>query len=61
VRAAATSVPGTYSGVSHLPNNAGLQARILAPDGAALRTAMDQIWRQCHQSMLGWLCDQRRK
>jgi hypothetical protein len=35
--------------------------RILAIDGAALRTAMECVWQQCHLGMLGWACDRRRK
>ena len=38
-----------------------LWLRILAADGAALRTAMECAWRRSHLSMLGWACDRRRK
>ena len=61
VRAALGALPGVYIGVTHLPAGAGLWLRILAIDGAALRTAMECAWRQCHLSMLGWACDRRRK
>jgi urease accessory protein len=61
VRASLAGLPGIYAGVTHLPAGAGLWLRILASDGAALRTAMECAWRQCHLSMLGWACDRRRK
>jgi urease accessory protein len=61
VRAALGALPGVYIGVTHLPAGAGLWLRILAIDGAALRTAMECAWQQCHLSMLGWACDRRRK
>jgi urease accessory protein len=61
VRASLADLPGTYAGVTHLPAGAGLWLRILASDGAALRTAMEWAWRRCHLSMLGWACDRRRK
>jgi urease accessory protein len=61
VRAALGALPGVYIGVTHLPAGAGLWLRILAIDGAVLRTAMEYAWRQCHLSMLGWACDRRRK
>lgn len=61
VRASLADLPGIYAGVTHLPAGAGLCLRILATDGAALRTAMECAWRRCHLSMLGWACDRRRK
>jgi len=61
VRAALVPLPGIYAGVSRLPAEIGLWLRILAMDGAALRTAMDRAWRTCHEVMLGWACDRRRK
>jgi urease accessory protein len=61
VRASLADLPGIYAGVTHLPDRAGLWLRILAADGAALRTAMECAWRQSHLSMLGWACDRRRK
>ncbi len=61
LRAALEPLPGIYAGVSRLPAEAGLWLRVLAVDGAALRAALDWAWRQCHQQMLGWSCERRRK
>ena len=61
VRAALEAIPGTYTGVSRLPGESGLWARILAIDGVSLRAATESAWRQCHASMLGWVSGQRRK
>jgi urease accessory protein len=61
VRTMLAALPGVYVGVTQLPAEAGLWLRILAIDGAALRTAMECAWRQCHLGMLGWACDRRRK
>jgi urease accessory protein UreH len=61
VRASLADLPGIYAGATHLPAGAGLWLRILAADGAALRTAMECAWRRSHLSMLGWACDRRRK
>jgi urease accessory protein len=60
VRAAIEAIPGVYAGVSCLPAEAGLWARMLASDGASLKTAME-IWRECHEQMLGWASDRRPK
>jgi urease accessory protein len=61
VRGALAALPGIYAGVSLLPAEAGQWTRILAIDGAALRTAIDCAWRLCHERMLGWAADRRRK
>ncbi len=61
LRTALAAIPGVYAGVSRLPAEAGLWLRLLAIDGAALRAAMECAWRECHESMLGWACDRRRK
>jgi urease accessory protein len=61
VRTALADLRGVYVGVTQLPAGAGLWLRVLAIDGAALRTAMECAWRQCHLGMLGWACDRRRK
>ena len=61
LRTALADLPGVYSGVTHLPAEAGLWVRILATDGVALRKAMECAWQQCHLAMLGWVCDKRRK
>jgi hypothetical protein len=61
VRTMLAALPGVYVGVTQLPAEAGLWLRILAIDGAALRTATECAWRQCHLGMLGWACDRRRK
>jgi len=61
VRMALEALAGIYPGVSRLPAEAGLWMRILAVDGATLRTAIDCAWRQCHESMLGWVSERRRK
>jgi urease accessory protein len=61
VRGALEAIPGVYAGVSRLPAEAGLWARVLASDGASLRAAMESAWRRCHEQMLGWVSDRRRK
>ena len=61
VRMALEALAGIYPGVSRLPADAGLWIRILAVDGATLRTAMDCAWRKCHESILGWVSEPRRK
>jgi urease accessory protein len=61
VRGALEDIPAVYAGVSRLPAEAGLWARVLASDGASLRAAMESAWRRCHEQMLGWVSDRRRK
>jgi urease accessory protein len=61
LRGALEVIPGVYAGVSRLPAEAGLWARLLASDGASLRMAMESAWRRCHEQMLGWVSDRRRK
>jgi urease accessory protein len=61
MRTTLAALPGVYVGVTQLPAEAGLWLRILVIDGAALRTAIECAWRECHVSMLGWACDRRRK
>lgn len=61
VRTVLAGLPDVYAGVSRLPAQAGLWTRILATDGASLRTAMDRTWRECHRLMLGWSAERRRK
>jgi urease accessory protein len=43
--AALDRVPNIYAGASALPQNAGISARILARDGAALRAGLTAAWR----------------
>jgi len=44
-RAALDGIEGVYGGVSALPGEVGLFARLLARDGIALRSAMLALWR----------------
>jgi urease accessory protein len=61
VRRALEAIPAVYAGVSRLPAEAGLWARVLASDGASLRVAIESAWRRIHEQMLGWVSDRRRK
>jgi urease accessory protein len=61
LRTALGALADVYIGVSRLPSDAGLCARILAHDGASLKRAMTTAWRHCHEEMLGWAPAVRRK
>jgi urease accessory protein len=61
MRDALNPMQGVYAGTSLLPGGAGLCTRVLSVDGAALRSAMDRAWRLHHETMLGWVCEPRRK
>ncbi len=61
VRGALAVLPQTYAGASLLPNDCGLWARILATDGASLRTAMHAAWFAAREAITGTCPQVRRK
>ena len=61
VRNALAALPEAYAGASLLPNDCGLWARILAPDGASLRTAMHAAWAAAREAITGTRPQVRRK
>ena len=56
-----SEIPGLYTGVSTLPDDAGLWARLLAPDTRALRHGLSTAWRQLRQIKTGLVPHLRRK
>jgi urease accessory protein len=50
-----------YGGASLLPNNAGIWARLVARDGAALKRTMTAVWASMRRSMTGIAPVARRK
>ncbi len=61
VRSALAALPEAYAGASLLPNDCGLWARILTPDGASLRTAMHAAWAAAREAITGACPQVRRK
>lgn len=61
VRNALAALPEVYAGASLLPNDCGLWARILATDGASLRTAMHAAWAAAREAITGTRPRVRRK
>ena len=61
VRGALAALPEAYAGASLLPNDCGLWARILTPDGASLRTAMHAAWAAAREAITGTRPRVRRK
>ena len=61
VRSALATLPEAYAGASLLPNDCGLWARILTPDGASLRTAMHAAWAAAREAITGACPQVRRK
>lgn len=53
IRAQFESSDECYGGVSLLPNGAGVWARLVARDGAAMRRTMIAIWASMRRSMTG--------
>lgn len=53
LRAALAEASGVYAGVSALPNGAGAWARLLAPDGASLRAALDALAAAARLALVG--------
>ena len=53
IRAQIDSNEECYGGASLLPNNAGIWARLVARDGAALRRTMIAVWASMRRSMTG--------
>ncbi|MCJ2030459.1 urease accessory protein UreD [Methylobacterium sp. J-043] len=60
LRQAADAV-GCLTGVSPLPNGAGLGLRLLAPDGGALSAGMDAVFRIVFEVLSGCVPGRRRK
>jgi urease accessory protein len=52
---------GCLAGFGALPNGAGLGGRILAPEGGALRLALDVAFRHAFEALLGSVPARRRK
>jgi len=61
LRAELTQGPVVFGGVSTLPNGAGLWARLLAAEGAALTSAMTRLWSAARCQLTGDLPARRRK
>lgn len=53
LRAALAEPDGVYAGVSRLPNGCGAIARVLAPDGASLRAALERLWAAARKALTG--------
>jgi urease accessory protein len=61
LRAALEEVEGIFAGASALPNDAGVFARILAPDAITLRAALQQAWIAARTALTGAAPPLRRK
>ena len=61
LRAALTPTDEFYGGASALPNEAGVGARLLAKDGAALRRGLEAAWRAVRLALYGAPPAPRRK
>jgi urease accessory protein len=61
LRAQFTQDPAVHGGVSTLPNGAGIWARILAAEGAALTSVMTSLWSAARCQLTGVSPAQRRK
>ncbi len=61
LRAALAPTEALYAGVSMLPNDAGIGARLLARDGAHLRAGLEAAWRAVRLALVGAPPLRRRK
>jgi urease accessory protein len=61
LRAALAGCSDIYAGASLLPNSSGAWVRILASDGAALRSAMLAVWAAAREAISGTRPQPRRK
>jgi len=61
LRAALPDRPGLYAGASDLPNNTGAWLRLLATDGAVLKSAMTTAWSAAREALTGHHPAPRRK
>ena len=61
LRASLEAVPEVYAGVSALPNGCGAFARVLAPDGAALRAALEALIAAGRRALAGKAMSRLRK
>lgn len=61
LREALAGHDGAYTGVSELPNGAGVWVRILAPDTAVLREGLHRAWSCARQAITGVVPAPRRK
>jgi urease accessory protein len=52
---------GVYAGVSTLPNDSGIWARILALEAVGLRATLTELWRAVRKMLLGSYPGTRRK
>lgn len=57
----ALEIDGVYAGASLLPGSAGIWARILASDGATLKSAMGAAWSAAREGLCGRRPAPRRK
>jgi urease accessory protein len=61
LRAALTDRPGLYAGASDLPNATGAWLRLIATDGATLKSAMTIAWSAAREALTGHIPAARRK
>ncbi len=61
LRAALAPTEALYAGVSMLPNDAGIGARLLARDGARLRAGLEAAWHAVRLALVGAPPLRRRK
>ncbi len=61
LRAALEAQRGIYGGVSELPNECGIWVRLIAGDGASLRSAMLAAWAAARSALTGSVPSPRRK
>lgn len=58
---AALDLPGLYAAAVPAPHGAGVVARLVARDGAALRAGLEAAWRAAHAALTGRTAPRRRK
>ena len=61
LRQAVMVIPGVQAGASELPNACGVWARVLAPDGQAVRRALASVWTVARRAYTGQAPAPRRK
>jgi urease accessory protein len=61
IRRAVADRPGLYAGASELPRRCGAWARLLATDGATLKSALSAGWMAAHEALTGHPPAPRRK
>jgi len=53
--------PDVYAGISKLPNQCGVWARLLSHEAVALRAAMHELWRTARKLLVGSFPSSRKK